>query len=207
MEFTDLKRKPFKVAKEDKLFKGIVVSCLEELKVRCISIFGFIVHSTLDVNVVLAEDGTLIDDEEYFGLLPENTYLIVRSKEQEKVATSFDSTDGKLETSESQETFIKTPLATIPSQVIKKLNNMSISEAMISLMTLSNEELEWILDSNISIFHKFLKVSEDELRIFYSTAEKELLRRNELTQANQLLHLYQRAKDSLDLVDSVKRKR
>ena len=69
-------RRPFKVLDETKLERKCVMAAnLEELMTRGQEKLGY--SSSIDLKVVLEEDGTEIDDEEYFGTLPNNTAFIL----------------------------------------------------------------------------------------------------------------------------------
>ena len=72
--FVRLPRKPFKVGRLDKLFKGIVATSLSELKSKSCELFGIETHA---VKVFLEEDMTEIDDEEYFTFLPEQSRILI----------------------------------------------------------------------------------------------------------------------------------
>ncbi|XP_065060784.1 uncharacterized protein LOC135688032 isoform X1 [Rhopilema esculentum] len=68
-------RKPFKVGRQNKIFKGIVANSLSELKSKSCQVFGF--GSSVELQVFLEEDMTEIEDEEYFNFLPEQTRFLI----------------------------------------------------------------------------------------------------------------------------------
>eukprot|EP00795_Rhopilema_esculentum_P006912 gene6912-12524_t len=73
--FVRLPRKPFKVGRLDKLFKGIVATSLSELKSKSCELFG--IDTPIGIKVFLEEDMTEIDDEEYFTFLPEQSRILI----------------------------------------------------------------------------------------------------------------------------------
>ena len=68
-------KRPYKVTdRMRQIRKGIVASSLKDLRQKAMEKFGY---ADEDVYLVLEEDGTELDDEEYFQSLPDNTRLML----------------------------------------------------------------------------------------------------------------------------------
>lgn len=73
-------KRPFKVTDRFRLFrKGIMASTLEDLIVKAKEKFE--IEEWLEVYLVIEEDGTEVDDEEYFSTLADNTVFMLLFKE------------------------------------------------------------------------------------------------------------------------------
>ncbi|KAJ8319814.1 hypothetical protein KUTeg_001401 [Tegillarca granosa] len=73
--------RPFKIWNQDRsIKKSIIASCLEELKVKGKD--KLCILPTEPVTVVLEDDGTEIDDDDYFTFLAHNTTLILLRSNQ-----------------------------------------------------------------------------------------------------------------------------
>jgi len=75
-----VEKRPFKVTDRMRLYrKGMMASSLKELVQRARDKFS--IDPWVEVYLVLEEDGTEVDDEEYFQTLPVNTRLMLLLKE------------------------------------------------------------------------------------------------------------------------------
>ena len=196
------KSRPFKIAKVDKKFKGIVARNLNELKAK--SIKSLRIEANCDnVEITLAEDGTIIDDDDYLNTLGENTKLIIKGfdEETDDIEEDLDVTDGGMEQSGDQNV---PSINLLPLSLKNKLSSKNISECVIAFVTMSNEELDFFLDIDLNLLMKELNLDEDVARVHIDNATKELLRRQELSDATQLINLFQKAKEKSD---NTKRKR
>lgn len=189
--------RPYKISKTDKEFKGIVAANLSDLKVKAIHSLGLDVDSD-EVDIFLAEDDTLVDNQEYFATIPENTKLIIKANEEK------DQVDG-LEVSESQE--IEHSTYSLSEGIRLKMSNFRSSHCIVALLRLSDEELEEIANSSFETLERDLSLDEDVARVCIDSAGKELLRRRELSDATELLSMYHKAKMRSDGVDGSKRKK
>ena len=68
--------KPFKVSGPVRRFKGVVAGSLSELKAKAVRSLE-LTESAGKLSVFLDEDGTEIDDEDYFQFLPEQSKLLL----------------------------------------------------------------------------------------------------------------------------------
>lgn len=75
-----VEKRPFKVTDRLRLFrKGMMASSLKELVQNARD--KFCIDPWMEVYLVLEEDGTEVDDEEYFQTLEKNTMLMLLLKE------------------------------------------------------------------------------------------------------------------------------
>lgn len=196
------KARPFKVALKDRKFKGIVAVNLKDLKLKSQKSLGL--DSQLEnINVLLSEDDTWIDDEEYFATLPDNTKLIIQDLNSEK---EIDVVDAANEQSESQEIMMSSTNKHLSDVLRSKLTSSNMVDCITSFLTMSNEELESLLSCDADTLSLELDCDKDVCEVYIDNANKELLRRQELTEAKQLLTMFERAK-KFDATDGVKRKK
>jgi len=184
-------RRPFKIAKDDKNFKGVVACNLKDLKEK--SLTSLNLSSTVDhLNVYLCEDNTLIDDEDYFSFCAADTKFIVRENCGERENDQVDGiqTDGMLERSESLE---RPRRGHISQDVYRKLKSMDISNSIMVFSSLSYEDLDFISDLNPTDLAKELDISEDIADIYVDYSIKELSKRTQISDATQLLHLFKKS--------------
>ncbi len=73
-------RKPFKIRCSDSRFKGVVARSLAELKQIACEKFRMNLN---EVKVYLHEDGTEVDDDEYFQFLPPQSKFVVSTASQD----------------------------------------------------------------------------------------------------------------------------
>lgn len=196
------RRRPYKISYCGRLFKGIVAANLSELKEKSLESLQ-IEESLDDVDVFLAEDETLVDDQDYFATIPENTKLLIKKATE---STGLDLVDGpaRHEVSESQE-FSNQSTTTIPNDIILKIKQLGSANSLMGVLSMSNNELDILSSMSLDVFVKELGFDLDISRIFLDTVVKELTRRNDLEDATNLLKLYDRAKSSM--VEGGKRKK
>ena len=69
-------KRPYKVTDRlRQIRKGIVANSLNDLRQKAMEKFGYVEDQ--EVYLVLEEDGTELDDEEYFQSLPDNSRLML----------------------------------------------------------------------------------------------------------------------------------
>ena len=187
------RRRPYKISHCGRLFKGIVAANLSELKAKSLESLQ-IEDSLDDIDVFLAEDETLVDDQDYFATIPENTKLLIKKTTN---STGLDSVDGPAghEISESQE--FSNQSTTIPDDIILKVKQLGSTNSLMSVLSMSNNELDILSSLSLNVFVEELGFDLDIARVFLDTVMKELTRRNDLDDATNLLKLYDRAKSSM----------
>jgi CIDE-N domain. len=197
--------RPYKVATINKKFKGIVAANLVELKEKSVESLDIQFESLVDIHVYLAEDDTLVDDQDYFATIPENTKLIIRNSKA--VLEELDVVDAPagFEVSESLE--FSNTFRGISSDLGNKLSKLDSTQSIMNILCMTNDELEEIVNIPESILVEELGFESNVAGVLVDSASKELVRRNDLNDATNLLKLYERAKTNKDMVDGTKRKK
>jgi len=197
--------RPFKIAKQHGQFKGIVAKNLKQLKEKSIVSLGLEIDD--DIEISLHEDGTVIDEEDYFATLTENTKLIITVLKLELDAASdvLDVTDGPGQLSVKETEVSSAHL--LPVHIKNKLYSKDLSECIIAFVTMSTEELHFFLNCDINVLMEELRLGRDITRLYIDNASKELVRREELAKATDLIKLYEKAKEKSLLSGDAKRKR
>ena len=75
-------KKPFKVCRPDRKLKGVVASSLIELKHKACKSLEIDLNLANNIRTLLEEDGTEIDDEEYFDFLPSQTKIMILTEKE-----------------------------------------------------------------------------------------------------------------------------
>ena len=197
--------RPFKITCDCKQFKGVVAKDLKMLKEKSMKSLGF-EGSSDNIEIALEEDGTIIDDDEYFATLVGNTRLLIKQNEINvpiDCIDNLDTTDGITELSEPYNIPAN---ITFPDSLKTKLSSKNSYESVIAFVTMPNDELEYLLECDSSVLMNELNVELDVVLVYKDNASRELLRRDELTQATQLLNLFQKAREA-SAATHVKRKR
>lgn len=183
----DYTRRPFKIAKKDGIFKGCVACSLKDLKEKAIQKLEMNCKVE-DVDIYLAEDNTLVDDEDYFATCKANTKLILK-----KTELFFDDTDGptkNLERTESQECKNKN---IEPAEIYGKLARKNIAEGVLMISSMSVDELDYLTDQTYVNLAKELEIPKDVCEKIIDFANKEQRKRKDLAEATQLLHLFKKS--------------
>ncbi|XP_010626406.1 DNA fragmentation factor subunit alpha isoform X2 [Fukomys damarensis] len=168
---------------------GVAASSLEELRNKACDILT-IDKSLTPVTLVLAEDGTIVDDDDYFLCLPSNTkFVALTSNEQWRYSNSDGGTAWI-----SQESF---EVDETDSGEGVKWKNVArqLKEDLSSIILLSEEELQVLIDVPSSDLARELCQSCAAVQGLQNTLQRMLDQREEARQSRQLLELYLRALD------------
>ncbi|XP_006885825.1 PREDICTED: DNA fragmentation factor subunit alpha [Elephantulus edwardii] len=166
---------------------GVAASCLEELRSKACDILA-IDKSLAPITLVLAEDGTIVDDEDYFLCLPPNTkFVALASNEKWKYKISDGGTAWL-----SQESF---DVDQTDSGAGLKWKNVArqLKEDLSSIILLSEEDLQVLIDVPCSDLAQELGQSCATVQGLQNTLQQVLDQREEARQSKQLLELYLRA--------------
>ncbi|KAM9706909.1 DNA fragmentation factor subunit alpha [Dama dama] len=165
---------------------GVAASCLEELRDKACDILA-IDKSLAPVTLVLAEDGTIVDDDDYFLCLPANTKFVVLAG-NEKWTHNSDGGTAWI----TQESFDRDET---DSGVGMKWKNVArqLKEDLSSIILLSEEELQMLIDVPCSELAQELGQSHVAVQGLQNTLQQVLDQREEARQSRQLLELYLQA--------------
>ncbi|XP_032057335.1 DNA fragmentation factor subunit alpha [Aythya fuligula] len=158
---------------------GLAASCLRELRQKASGVLA--IDKALEpITIVLAEDGTIVDDEDYFRCLPPNTKFVALAKDEKWGGRSpgsgttwlsdVDEVDGAAEKWKQLARQLKDDLSNI--------------------ILMSEEDLQVLIDVPHSDLAEELAQSQTKIQALQNTLQQVLDRREEERQSKQLLELY-----------------
>nr|AAF61425.1 caspase-activated deoxyribonuclease inhibitor short form [Rattus norvegicus] len=166
---------------------GVAASSLEELRSKACELLA-IDKSLTPVTLVLAEDGTIVDDEDYFLCLPSNTKFVALACNEKWAYNDSDGGTAWL----SQESF-DTDQTDSGAGVKWKNVARQLKEDLSSIILLSEEELQALIDIPCAEPAQELCQSCATVQGLQSTLQQVLDQREEARQSKQLLELYLQA--------------
>ncbi|KAK2502277.1 hypothetical protein MC885_013457 [Smutsia gigantea] len=166
---------------------GVAASCLEELRSKACAILA-IDKSLAPVTLVLAEDGTIVDDDDYFLCLPSNTKFVALASNEKWTYSNSDGGTAWI----SQESF---DVDETDSGAGLKWKNVArqLKEDLSSIILLSEEDLQVLIDVPYSDLAQELCQSHVTVQGLQNTLQQVLDQREEARQSKQLLELYLQA--------------
>ncbi|XP_027436303.1 DNA fragmentation factor subunit alpha [Zalophus californianus] len=166
---------------------GVAASCLEELRSKACDILA-IDKSLAPVTLVLAEDGTIVDDDDYFLCLPSNTKFVALANNEKWAYSNSDGGTAWI----SQESF---DVDETDSGSGLKWKNVArqLKEDLSSIILLSEEDLQVLIDVPCSDLAQELCQSCVTVQGLQNTLQQVLDQREEARQSKQLLELYLQA--------------
>ncbi|XP_045884147.1 DNA fragmentation factor subunit alpha [Meles meles] len=166
---------------------GVAASCLEELRNKACDILA-IDKSLAPVTLVLAEDGTIVDDDDYFLCLPSNTKFVALANNEKWAYSNSDGGTAWI----AQESF---DVDETDSGAGLKWKNVArrLKEDLSSIILLSEEDLQVLIDVPCSDLAQELCQSCITVQGLQNTLQQVLDQREEARQSKQLLELYLRA--------------
>ncbi|KAM6173024.1 DNA fragmentation factor subunit alpha [Erethizon dorsatum] len=168
---------------------GVAASSLEELRNKACDILA-IDKSLTPVTLVLAEDGTIVDDDDYFLCLPSNTKFVALASNEKWTYSNSDGGTAWI----SQESF---EVDEMDSGAGVKWKNVArqLKEDLSSIILLSEEDLQVLIDVPCWDLARELCQSCAAVQGLQNTLQRVLDQREEARQSRQLLELYLRALD------------
>lgn len=166
---------------------GVAASCLEELRGKACDILG-IDESLTPVTLVLAEDGTIVDDDDYFLCLPSNTKFVALASNEKWTYSNSDGGTAWI----SQESFDADETDSGAGPEWKNVARQ-LREDLASIVLLSEEHLQVLVDAPCSELAQELGQSRAAVQGLQGTLQQVLDQREEARQSRQLLGLYLQA--------------
>ncbi|CAO2590045.1 DNA fragmentation factor subunit alpha [Lemmus lemmus] len=163
---------------------GVAASCLEELRRKVLAID----ESLTPVTLVLAEDGTIVDDDDYFLCLPSNTKFVALACNEK---WTYNNSDGGTAWV-SQESFDADETDSAAGVKWKNVARQ-LKDDLSSIILLSEEDLQALIDIPCSELAQELCQSCATVQGLQNTLQQVLDQREEARQSKQLLELYLRA--------------
>ncbi|XP_021539706.1 DNA fragmentation factor subunit alpha isoform X3 [Neomonachus schauinslandi] len=166
---------------------GVAASCLEQLRSKACDILA-IDKSLTPVTLVLAEDGTIVDDDDYFLCLPSNTKFVVLASNEKWTYSNSDGGTAWI----TQESF---DVDETDSGSGLKWKNVArqLKEDLSSIILLSEEDLQVLIDVPCSDLAQELCQSCVTVQGLQNTLQQVLDQREEARQSKELLELYLQA--------------
>ncbi|XP_013209381.1 LOW QUALITY PROTEIN: DNA fragmentation factor subunit alpha-like [Microtus ochrogaster] len=166
---------------------GVAASCLEELRRKACEVLA-IDESLTPVTLVLAEDGTIVDDDDYFLCLPSNTKFVALACNEK---WTYNNSDGGTAWV-SQESF---DADETDSRAGVKWKNVArqLKEDLSSIILPSEEDLQVLIDIPCSELARELCQSCATVERLQDALQQVLDQREEAHQSKQLLELYLQA--------------
>uniref|UniRef100_A0A803Y557 CIDE-N domain-containing protein n=1 Tax=Meleagris gallopavo TaxID=9103 RepID=A0A803Y557_MELGA len=128
------------------------------------------------ITLVLAEDGTIVDDEDYFLCLPSNTKFVALAKGERWSGRSAGSGEPADEVDSGAERW---------RQLARQLKG-----DLANIILMSEEDLQVLVDVPCSDLAEELAQSQAKTQVLQDTLQQVLDRREEERQSKQLLELY-----------------
>ncbi|XP_027513808.1 DNA fragmentation factor subunit alpha [Corapipo altera] len=169
---------------------GVAASCLRELRDKACGVLA-IDKAREPITLVLAEDGTIVDDEDYFLCLPPNTKFVALAKDEKWSSKSFDSGTSWLSGAADEVDSAAEKWKQLARQLKGDLSN---------IILMSEEDLQVLIDVPRSDLAEELAQSETKTQVLQDTLQQVLDRREEERQSRQLLELYLEALKTEDSV-------
>ncbi|NXW26738.1 DFFA factor, partial [Phaetusa simplex] len=159
---------------------GVAASCLRELRDKA-SVILAIDKAREPITLVLAEDGTIVDDEDYFLCLPANTKFVALAKNEKWSSKSLDSGTAWLSESGDEVDSGAEKWKQLARQLKDDLSN---------IILMSEADLQVLTDVPHSDLAEELAQSQTKIQVLQDTLQQVLDRREEERQSRQLLELY-----------------
>ncbi|XP_035757800.1 DNA fragmentation factor subunit alpha isoform X2 [Egretta garzetta] len=143
------------------------------------------------ITLVLAEDGTIVDDEDYFLCLPSNTKFVALAKNEKWSGKSLDSGTAWLSESVDEVDSAAEKWKQLARQLKDDLSN---------IILMSEEDLQVLIDVPRADLAEELAQSQTKIQVLQDTLQQVLDRREEERQSRQLLELYLEALKNEDSI-------
>ncbi|XP_061197838.1 DNA fragmentation factor subunit alpha-like [Saccostrea echinata] len=190
--------RPFKVWNcERTVKKGTVAASLEDLLRKGKLLLG--IPEPERVTAVLEEDGTEISDEDYFAFIRHNTTIMLLRNSQKWQPVGADNKFGEDEVDNLDGS---TELSERMKQLIAGLH-----KNITRIITLSNDDLQVIVDMDISVLAHLLQDTENFAKSIQEACQRHLDERSQTSEAMDLLRLYHTARQSSPYVEDTGPKR
>ncbi|XP_003228081.1 DNA fragmentation factor subunit alpha [Anolis carolinensis] len=165
---------------------GVAAASLQELRSKACELFA-IDTASQPVTLVLAEDGTIVDDEDYFLCLPPNTKFVALAKDEKWACSSIDGGTAWLE---GEVTDIDGPES--GEEKWQRLARQ-LKDDLSTIILMSEEDLQALIDVPCLDLARELSDTQAKVQALQETLQQVLDRREEERQSRQLLELYLQA--------------
>ncbi|KAM8927198.1 DNA fragmentation factor subunit alpha [Pelodytes ibericus] len=169
-----------------KQWHGVAADSLQELLEKACNILSVDAVGT-PVTLVLAEDGTIVEDEDYFLCLPSNTKFVLLTSGKKWTRTAVDGGTAWL----TQESVEKEVMELDGLEVPKwKLLAAELRGNLSSIIMMSESDLQTLIEVPCEELSGEIAVSNRKVQVLQDTVQRVLDRREEERQCKELLQLY-----------------
>ncbi|OWF41252.1 DNA fragmentation factor subunit alpha-like [Mizuhopecten yessoensis] len=185
--------RPFRIWSYDRsVKKGIIASSLDELRKKGKEKVGLLPEEP--VQVVLEEDGTEIDDDDYFLFLPQNTTLMLLARDQRWAVEGKEGRSGQDEpdfmtSNEGQE---------ISERTVELITGLQ--RDITRLIAFSNNDLQGVIDLSVPALASLLHDTESFAEAVQEACQRHLDERTQTSEAMDLLRLYHTSRQKSNLI-------
>ncbi|XP_044301294.1 DNA fragmentation factor subunit alpha [Varanus komodoensis] len=165
---------------------GVAASCLRDLRSKACDLLA-INEASEPITLVLAEDGTIVDDEDYFLCLPPNTKFVALLKDEKWSSSSIDGGTAWLEGEAVEVDGVD------GSEEKWKRLARQLKDDLSAIILMSEEDLQVLIDVPCSSLAEELSEHQIKIQTLQNTLQQVLDRREEERQSRQLLELYLQA--------------
>ncbi|XP_034975361.1 DNA fragmentation factor subunit alpha [Zootoca vivipara] len=166
---------------------GVAASCLRELRSKACDLLA-IDKASEPITLVLAEDGTIVDDEDYFLCLPPNTKFVALAKGEKWSTSSIDGGTAWLKGDITDTDRVDGGGGEKWRQLARQLK-----DDLSTIILMSEEDLQVLIDVPCSDLAQELSENQPKIQTLQNTLQQVLDRREEERQSRQLLELYLQA--------------
>nr|XP_028596537.1 DNA fragmentation factor subunit alpha [Podarcis muralis] len=168
---------------------GVAASCLRELRSKACDLLA-IDKASEPITLVLAEDGTIVDDEDYFLCLPPNTRFVALAKGEKWSTSSIDGGTAWLK--EDVTDVDRVDGGGGGGEKWRQLARQ-LKDDLSTIILMSEEDLQVLIDVPCSDLAQELSENQPKIQTLQDTLQQVLDRREEERQSRQLLELYLQA--------------
>ncbi|KAM6434869.1 DNA fragmentation factor subunit alpha isoform 2-T2 [Liasis olivaceus] len=165
---------------------GVAASTLQELQIKACNLLA-IDSASRPVTLVLAEDGTIVNDDDYFLCLPPNTKFVVMAKNERWTSSSTGGGTAWLE----EEIANRDEMDSVGEKW--KLLARQLKNDLSAIVLMSEEDLQALIDVPCLDLARELSENQPQTQRLQDTLQETLDRREEERQSRQLLELYLQA--------------
>ncbi|XP_067658688.1 DNA fragmentation factor subunit alpha-like [Haliotis asinina] len=189
--------RPFKVWSGDRANKkSVTAATLQELVYKGRQKLGL--ADSESVRVVLEEDGTEVDEEDYFTFLSNNaTLLMLRTSEKWRPQGAEEVSRDEVDTMDGAHGM---------SERVKQLV-CGLQRDVSRIITFSNEDLQQIVDVSVEELASLLQDTESYAKALQDSCSRHLDERQQAAEAIDLLRLYHRARQHSPYVEAGKKRK
>ncbi|XP_053307983.1 DNA fragmentation factor subunit alpha [Spea bombifrons] len=177
---------------------GVAAASLQELLEKACKILGLDSTKT-PITLVLEEDGTIVEDEDYFLCLPPNTKFVLLTDNKKWASTVVDGGTAWL----AQESIDGEDVTDLHASDVPKWKTLSfqLKENLSNIILMSESDLQTLIEVPAEELAGEVAVTLEKVQALQETLQSVLDRREEERQSAQLLKLFLEATKKEEIQD------